>query len=213
MRTTIKSLTILTLVFLIRLTFSCCNCPEQPASYQFDQLSIQNLDQSGWSANGTDYNVMYPAAVAFEIKLVDSSFRPPPAIAQAWQPKLSSAMAMQRCECPYHLFLKHEISNFSILTLQDFSPEKPAGTDIADSFVWQIRWNHLYQSIDSLLPELNTPFYAEYNIEKAYKLFCTDSVQNDSLQLVFQFHYANGEILSDTTEVIAIRISGEEGAL
>ena len=208
-----KSLTILILVFLVRLTFSCCNCPEQLASYQFDHLSIQNYDHTGWTANRTDYNVMYSAAIAFEITLTDSSFRPPLAIAQAWHPKLSSAMAMQRCECPYHLFLKHEISNLSILTLHDFSPEKPAGSDIVDSFVWQFKWNHLYQSIDSLLPELNEPFYAKYFPEKTYQFFCTDSVQNDSLQLVFQIQYANGEILSDTTEVIAIRISGEEGAL
>lgn len=211
MRITLKALVIITAVFLIKLTFSCCNCTEQVAEYQYDNLLISNLNNSEWSANLTDYNAMEAAAIAFEMKLVDSSFRPPIDMARAQLPKLTSAMAMQPCECPFHLFLRNEIDSLSIITLRDFSKDVPAGTDIIKSFVWQVDHNHMYNSIDSLLAKMNESYY-DYSVEpeRAYELFCRDSVESDSLQLVFRLKYSNGDILTDTTNVIAIRRSGRE---
>lgn len=209
----VKSGILISLFFLIRLAFSCCNCPEQPASFQFDALIISNLDNATWTAQHTDTRQMEAAAVAFEIALSDTAFRPPPELAQNWRPSLPAARAMEPCWCPFHFYLKQEINRFTILTLLDFSPDRPAGSEIAGSFVWQVGWNHLYHSIDSLLPNLNEPFYGDLGPSKTYQLFCMDSVQNDSLQLVFQFHYANGEILSDTSDLITIRSSAAEGRL
>jgi hypothetical protein len=204
MRSVHKTLTLIILLFLIRLTLSCCRCPELTADFQFNSITIVNLDNSLWEAQPTDQNVMSAAAVAFEISLADSSFIPKPEVAGGWSPGFTTARAMEDCWCPYHFFPEHEITKFSVITLHGFSQDVPAGSDIADSFLWQIRWNHLYRSVDSLLSELNRPFYGDLFPEKTYQLFCSDSVQNDSLQLVFQFHFANGELLSDTTHVISI---------
>jgi len=213
MRIYSRALLIISVFFLIRLGFSCCNCVEQVAEYQFDSIEITNIDNSEWTANHSDYNKMYPTAVAFRVNVADTSFRGYYEMAQVWSPKLPSAMAMQPCECPFHFFLKNEISKVSVITLRDISPDKTAGSDIADSFVWQQGWNHMYQSVDSLLNIMNKPFYDYRNPQKSIQFYCRDSVQNDSLQLVFQFQYTNGEMLSDTTELISILLSGEEGRL
>lgn len=179
--------------------------------YQFDSLEISNLDNSAWGTQPTELNVMAAAAVAFEINLVDSSFNYfEPAVAQHWRPNLNTAQAMERCRCPFHFFPDPEIDRLSILTLRDFSPDQPAGSDITALFLWQNDWNHLYRSIDSLVPMLNEPFYDEWLPAKKFQVFCQDSVENDSLQLVFRVEFVNGEVLADTTNVVAIRRSGEE---
>lgn len=212
MPTLIKSLTIITLVFLIRLTFSCCHCPEQEATYQFDHLLISNINNAEWSPKQTAYDNMFDEAVAFEVTFIDSSFQNI-MMAQNWSPALNSAQAMEPCHCPWHLFIKHEISHLSIISLRDFSPDKPAGTDIVKSFVFQTGWNHLYNDIDSLIPRLNLDYYSDEQPKKVIDFYCKDRVENDSLQLIFQLHYVNGEMLSDTTNIIAILSSDQEGTL
>jgi hypothetical protein len=205
-----RAFTILTLVFLVRLVFSCCNCTEQEATYQFDHLLISNINNAEWTANQTDFDVMYDEAVAFRMTLIDSSSTEYH-LAQNRRPALTGAMAMQPCECPWHFFIRHEISEFSVISLRDFSTDKPAGTDISSSFVFQTGWNHLYVNIDSLIPRLNLDYISYEQPKKVIDLFCKDRVENDSLQLVFQIHFVNGDVIADTSNVIAIRKSGEEG--
>lgn len=205
----VKVLVIMVVGFLVRMGFSCCRCPEQVREYRFDHLFIENINNADWTADRTDWDVMHAAAVAFRVTLVDSSFQ---WFEQAALTGLAtnSVMAMEPCWCPWHIYLEHPIEKLSILTLRDFSPDQPAGSDLVDLFVWQTGWNHLYQSIDSLLPRLNESWYTDFIPEKTVDFFCKEAVQTDSLQLVFRLHYANGEVLADTTGVIAILHENQE---
>lgn len=206
-----KSLILISLAFIVRLIFSCCNCPETIVYYQFQTMETMNLDNSTWVAKPTDYDVMQPAAVAFEITLTDTLARYDQAMNQRWKPQLNAAHAVIDCFCPFHYYPEPKMSRFSIHSLLDYAPGQPAGSDITGSFVWQYRHRHLYRNMDSLLQVLNEPFYDDGNPRKTFQFFCRDSMINDTIQLVFRLEFENGEILADTTNQIAIRRSGENG--
>lgn len=204
MKQTFKILTIVVCVFLIRLTLSCCRCREELVNFDFNTILIENLDNSTWRPIQAHTNSMLSTAVAFEIHISDSTIREIHFMAhQRTSFGFPSAMAMQPCECGSIFELNNEITKLAILTLEDISPQTPAGTDITQRFLWGKEREYLYQPMDSLLVNLNTPFIA-FSPNKSMRVFYMDTVMTSQAQFVVEFQYADGQILSDTTNLIQI---------
>lgn len=207
MKRTLKILSLILCFFLFRLTLSCCRCPEPIVYYDYNTISIRNLDNSTWRATYTDADTMFAAAVAFEIQTSDSTIWSDPVMAyKKSNSGIPSAYAMEPCDCPFTYTLRNDINLLSILTLKDISPDIPAGTEVTDRFLWSNQTEYLYHPIDSLRVNLNTPFLAIF-AAKTFRLFSTDTIGNEHAQFAVSLHFSDGQILSDTTHLIHIKQS------
>lgn len=123
---------ILALIFLLRIISACCRCGEPgKLHYLFDEISVQNLDNSG------EYDVVSTSeriakeAFGLQIELTikkESNYYSPRSIS------FSSANATS-CDCVYEEFLpKDTISALSISTLSDFDEKRFAGSDVSSYF-------------------------------------------------------------------------------
>lgn len=123
---------ILALIFLLRLISACCRCDEpSKLHYLFDEVLVQNLDNSGEYYVVSTSERITKEAFGLQIELSikkESNYYSPRSIS------FSSANAIS-CECVYEEYLpKDTISALSISTLNDFDSKHFAGDDVSSYF-------------------------------------------------------------------------------
>jgi len=206
MNKTIKVITILCLLFGLKLFSSCirCNCEDEFAYFRYSEATISNIDNNGTYAKVTTSDTLNNSAVAFLVKLnvhdtLYSQTKPNFSFitnANAWQ-----------CRCPYYLIPQQKIEKVEIITLLDINSEIKANTIITDKFVWRDNEffnNNLYKDINILADELNKKYF-EYEIKQQFALFLKTKVENKSARFNINIYLSDNEVLSVNTNLLTIR--------
>lgn len=205
MKRTTKILLILVSIFIFRLALSCCRCPEEIIFFDYNEVSIHNLNNSEIHTKFTDYNTMFSAAVAFEIRLSDSTYlQDLISVNNFANLGFSSARAMQPCDCLPIFKPSQEIMKISIFTLEEMSPQISANTEVTDHFL--TRKEALYQSLDVLTEELNSTFQS-FQPLYTIRIYCKDNIENDKAQFAIYFYLSDGRIITVISNLIHIKQS------
>lgn len=208
MRTLKKALLILLVVNILRIIPGCCECDDSTMPFNFNRLTINNLDNSGDWAMTTTSDTMVAAAVAFEVALFDSSgyyyFAQGPPVNTGG---FCSAMAM-KCDCASLLKANQYLKDILITTLYSLNPEIDAGSDVTEWFVARptntgASGNSLYLSLESLCLQSEGKTYYDSGME-SFGLYLTIPVANSHARFVIKTIFSDNITLSDTTRLISI---------
>ncbi|WP_321285596.1 DUF5034 domain-containing protein [uncultured Sunxiuqinia sp.] len=193
--------------FLSRLIVSCCSCNSGTIEFDFKQIQITNLDNSGAYPTKLDGTTMKRATVAFEVVLSSDEYFCAGFIKRSnWG--FSSASAFQ-CDCDPVFRPSQYIENIHILTKYDLSETAKGNTIVNDLFrAKENYWGGLkvddYQKIDDFVSEL-PKYEASYDQQIRLHLFCTEEIQNDSTQFEIEVVFNDGMILTTTTDLIYLQ--------
>lgn len=152
-----KALFVLLLGFIVRLFFSCCNCPDDVTAINLNSMYISNLDNSDIYFNGDNpvfNDSMINAAVAFEVAIIDSTIKEYPVYYGA-NIGFNSASAMEPCACFPYYEAEEEITSFTITTLNDINSKYKAGSDVTSLFVGTPSENFLYKNFSDIIQVVN----------------------------------------------------------
>lgn len=197
-----KVLFVLFLIFISRLFFSCCNCPDDTTSVNLNKVNIDNIDntfQYGYSEI-TKKDTLYRAAVAFKVNVIDSTVTETHWFYVA-NMGFNSASAFQPCECPQLFQPKQNISEIKIITQKDINSQIKAGSDVTDLFVGTPTDNFLYTPLDKLLEKLEgtvSAGMAGYSVS----IYCKEPIDNETAQFEILIGLSDSRILRATTRLI-----------
>ena len=204
MQRSTRILLILLSIFVIRLTFSCCRCTSELVFFEYNEISIANLDNSIWRSINHNGDKMLATAVAFEIVLQDSTIGEERIASHHRAPLgLPSAMAFQPCDCGFTFKPSQEIIKISIITLEDISDEIPADTDVTENFVCQSKSDYLYESVETFVEKLNATFIS-FQPFNPIRIFLKDKVENDQARFVVFVYLSDGRVISVVSDLIQI---------
>lgn len=194
---------VLTIIFISRLFFSCCNCPDDVSSINYNEISILNVNNAlpyGYF-DTTMVDTLMNSAVAFEIILKDSTQKDTYYFVQHFG--FSTANAMQPCDCFPMFKAKQEITKIRITTLFDMNETIKANTEVSHYFVALPSHTFLYSSINELLPILNDKIlYISASI--SFKIFCKEIIMNDVAQFDIQVDLSDGSVLLAKTNLVQL---------
>lgn len=124
---------ILLIAFTVRLSLSCCDCPETNTfKYTFDSIQLFHLDNSGKKPvivnSGTIPKEAYGMQIEFSLGPMASGSIPDLTL-------FNSACAYD-CFCPpeFEYVAEDTISGMKIISLNDFDDTHPADSDISEYF-------------------------------------------------------------------------------
>jgi hypothetical protein len=197
-----KSLLILILAFTLRIIQSC-GCQDDPHFFDFDQITVLNLDNSKDYPISSSTDTMYSSAVTFEISISDNK-------GYAYLRKgnfgfgFSEAVAS---ECPIQFKSNQQISEITIITLEAISSEIPENTDITDLFLGLVPYNssltYLYEPIDKLYNKINQETYFD-DTTAAFQIFSKVNIQNEIARFAIIIDLSDGRTLTGLTDLIHI---------
>lgn len=201
-----KSLLLLILLFTLRIIHSC-GCPDDPHFFDFDLMTVSNLDNSKDYLQSNPTDTMYSSAVAFEISISGSK-----GFAHLGKSNFSlgfsEANAME--ECPTRFVSNQKISKISIKTMEAISSEIPENTDITDLFLGLVPYTsslkYLYEPIGNLYDKLNQETVFE-DATATLQVFCRVNIQNEKAQFEFTVNLSDGRTLTGLTDMIHIKQS------
>jgi len=198
-----KSLLILILVFALRIIHSC-GCPDDPNFFDFDQITVLNLDNSKDYLTSSSTDTMYSSAVAFQINI--SGIREFATLKMDnFILGFSEAIASEKC--PLQFKSNQQISKITIITREAISSEIPANTDITDLFLGLTpipsSIMYLYEPIDNLYNKINQEIFYD-DVTTSFQVFCKVNIQNEKAQFAFNVDLTDGRILTGLTNLIHI---------
>lgn len=201
-----KSLLILILGFTIRIIQSC-GCQDNPHFFDFDQITVLNLDNSKDYISSNPTDTMFSSAVAFEICISGSK-----GFAHLWKSNyslgFSEAGAMQ--ECPIRFVSNQQITKIAIKTLETISSEIPENTDITDLFLGLVpstsSLKYLYEPIDNLYNKINQETFFD-DATATFQVFCKVNIQNEKARFAIIIDLSDGRTLTGLTDLIHIKPS------
>jgi len=197
-----KILIVLTIIFLSRLLFSCCNCPKTAESANLNMIELEYLNLIPNEQN-LEYSSdsMLNASVAFEIIVRDST-----EAKNNWYVNnagFSSASAFQPCECPKLFLPDEQISSIKINTLKDINSKIKSGQEISGLFVAKNRNTFLYLEIEDLLKSMKgsvTSGLPGYRVA----VYLKEKIDNSEAQFEVSVTLSNSKVLKMKTKVIKI---------
>lgn len=197
-----KVLVLIAAVSLLRIISGCGDCPDDPVFFEFSDLSISNLDNSGAWGEGTSSDSMFDEAVSFRI-LVNGYFGPVRLKSSLGrQTGFSSCYAWSKC--PEILKPLHPISSLTIKTLYPIDNTIPENSDVSNLFVASQHYEKLYLSLPSLLKDLkNKTYYDDFG--ESFNIYLKSKVLNDKARFIISIRLDNDSIISDTTNTIYIK--------
>lgn len=201
-----RSLLLLSLLFAARIIHSC-SCPDNPHYFDFDLLTISNLDNSNDYLRSNQTDTMFSASVAFEISISGSRV-----FAQNHKSNFgfgfSEATAME--PCPIRFVPNQHITNITIRTLEAISSAIPQNTDVTNLFLGLIPYNsssgYMYESIADLISKVNQQSLFD-DPTSTFHLFCKENIQNEKARFEVTVHLSDGRTLTAITNPIHLKPS------
>lgn len=194
---------LISLAFMLRVVSSCID-PVWDFDFNFNKITVGNLDNSGIYWTDTDDNTMYSAAVAFKVTISDEMLLASGVLrrSDAGFTGFTPVSAMSP-EPRYHP--KHRITGISIVTLEDMSPGISAGTDVTGLFVAHLphfkTHDFLYLDAEELPSALDQEFYpGEPSV--SFQLFCRENIAGNAAQFLITVTLSDESTLSATTNPI-----------
>ncbi len=199
-----KVLVLIVAVSILRIISGCGDCPDDPVYFEFDGLSISNLDNSGaWSQVATS-DTMFNEAVAFGISI--TGYIGP----ERFKSSLLNSSGFSSCyafgsECPEILKPLHQLTAINITTLFPIDSATPANSHVSNLFVASdASYGNLYQSLTSLIEDIKDKTYSDIS-EEAFNIYLKSKVLNDKARFIISMRLDNDSIISDTTNTIYIK--------
>jgi hypothetical protein len=201
-----RSLLLVSLLFAARIIHSC-SCPDNPHYFDFDLLTISNLDNSQDYLRSNQTDTMFSASVAFEISISGSRV-----FAQNHKSNFgfgfSEATAME--PCPIRFVPNQHITNITIRTLEAVSSAIPQNTDVTNLFLGLIPYSsssgYMYESSADLISKVNQQSLFD-DPTSTLHLFCKENIQNEKARFEVTVHLSDGRNLSAITNPIHLKPS------
>jgi hypothetical protein len=193
---------LISLAFLLKAVSSCIQ-PVFDFDFDFNKITVTNLDNSDVYVMRNDRDTMYSSAIAFEVTLSDEEFLAAGSLPKAETafPGFTPATAMSP-ESLYHP--RHHITALRIVTLEEMSPAIPAGSDVTGLFVAYVpRYSEgfLYIITDELLTMINRDFYpGEPSV--SFQLFCNQDITASRVLFAITVTLSDESMLTAQTGIV-----------
>ncbi len=198
-----KTLFILILVFALRIIQSC-GCPDDPHFFDFENISILNLDNSKDYVRSGSTDAMFSSAVAFEITI---SGRGEFASLKRAILSLGFSEITASDKCPLQFKSNQKISKITIITMEAISPEIQANTDVTDIFLGIVPFHSsptfLYEPLDNIYHAINPEIFID-NTTSCFQVVCNRNILNDKAQFTINIDLSDGRTLTGTTNLITL---------
>jgi hypothetical protein len=199
-----RSLLLLSLLFAARIIHSC-SCPDNPHYFDFDLITVANLDNSRDYVRSNPTDTMFSSSVAFEISITGSRV-----FAQNGSSNFSfgftEATAME--ECPIRFVPNQQICKITVRTLMAISSEIPENSDVTDLFLGLIPYSsssgYMYEPIDSLYGKINRDNFFNQPVS-TLQLFCTVNIHSTDARFEFTVDLSDGRNLTAITNPIHLK--------
>lgn len=151
-----KVLLILLALPLLDVFYACCNCGDNTEEkfYTNSGFALKNIDNSGEEPlESASENINKKAyGIRLQVNRQSLSFIK----TETYQPLFSQGAYAMSCDCPPEVTYDHtdKVESIKIITLNDFTTDKPANSDITEYF--KIR--KLYKDVSELVKSLNYDF-------------------------------------------------------
>jgi len=183
-----KVLLILLALPLLDVFYACCNCGDNTEEkfYTNSGFALKNIDNSGEEPlESASENINKKAyGIRLQVNRQSLSFIK----TETYQPLFSQGAYAMSCDCPPEVTYDHtdKVESIKIITLNDFTIDKPANSDITEYF----KMRKLYKDVSELVKSLNYDFSytlketeyfdlllmvspAEANVQHQFKLIIT----------------------------------------
>ena len=191
------------LAFMAELAISCCDCPELTIlDYNSCSLTVQNLDNEGRLPRTSIARSINKNAFGLELAILQSEF-----ICKSQRPSLflNSAWAIS-CECePAVQYLPlQEIEDVQIISLNDFNPDHPAGSDITSLFRVYDRFE--FYNVKTYLLSLQTIRFDFLDPEEKLQLLLIDPPSDtNEQQFEITLSLSDGRVLSAESPIVTLQ--------
>ncbi|HPT14879.1 MAG TPA: hypothetical protein PK796_08840 [Bacteroidales bacterium] len=197
-----KLFVLIAAVSILRIISGCGDCPDDPVFFEFNEVSISNLDNSGAWSQVTTSDSMFDEAVSFRV-MIDGYFEP-----VKFQSSFLRNTGYSSCyafsKCPEILKPLHPITALTIKTLYPINNEIPANSDVSNMFVAsESSWGNLYHPLTSHTVSLKDKIY--YDFSESFNIYLKSKVLNDKARFIISVRLDNDSIISDTTNIIYIK--------
>ena len=211
MRILKKAILILLVANVLRIIPGCCECDDIPMEFDFNKTEIRNLDNSGEWVQSNFTDIMLPGAVAFEVNLFDSLgyYYPQYAAGQLFKSVGFKTSLALSCDCSTPFIARQYLTGIRITTFYDISESIPAGSNVTDLFVGQLRGNSaksssVYINLSDITRQTENKTYYDSGIE-SFGIFLKPEVENHVAQFEIQLTFSDLRVLTDTTELVQIK--------
>jgi len=205
MKTFIKSLAILAIVFVLRTLSGCmCRCSDVSDPFDFTTVEIFNLDNTRSYPVRIQNDTIFSRAVAFRVVVRDNQ----PYFSHNCINHLFSFSNAIACDCSHLLRANDSIVKINIKTLFDINPKILANSDVTDKFVCSkenyFEPENLYKSIHQIYPLINSKTYYDFGVED-FNIYLKDEILKDTAQFIIYVQLKNKVVLTDTTHLLSIK--------
>jgi|WetSurMetagenome_2_1015567.scaffolds.fasta_scaffold233626_2 hypothetical protein len=197
-----KLLILIVAVFILRIVPGCFDCPDDPVFFEFSDLTLSNLDNSGtWSQVSTS-DSMFSEAVSFRIQI--NGYFGPERMQSSFLRNTGFSLCYAFSKCPEILKPAHPITEMSVKTLYPIDIATPVNSEVSNLFVAsQSSYESLYQTLDSYIKSLSNKTYDDF--AETFNIYLKSKVMNDKARFVITVRLDDNSTISDTTQTIIIR--------
>lgn len=193
-------------VFLLRLAVGCCNCEDQYYSFDYENILIENIDNSGQWSKPSESNAMPAEGVAFEIQILGSD----PVLSaksQIFSTGFTTASA-QSCNCEELYVASHTITEIKIRTLEDLNSDYCCNDDVTSLFLANSCLScedigNFYITIDKLIHRINPEAFYQIPVNK-FLIYLKTPVENTTAKFEIEVVLSNGKSIIGQTKSIDI---------
>lgn len=196
-----KVLVLIAAVSLLRIISGCGDCPDDPVFFEFSDMAISNLDNSGAWGEGTSSDSMFDEAVSFRV-MINGYFEP-----VKFQSSFFRITGFSSCyafDCEQILKPIHPIVSTTITTLYPIDNSILENSDVSNLFVAsESSLGNLYQPLNSYIAGLKDKLY--FDSSESFNIYLKSKVLNDTARFIISVRLDNDSIISDTTNTIYIK--------
>ena len=192
--------------FLLRLAVGCCGCEDQFYSFDYEQIRIENIDNSGQWSKPSESNSMPAAGVAFEIQLLGSD----PVLTTQSRLKINgfNTASALGCNCEELYVANHTITEIKIRTLENLNADYCCNEDVTSLFLANSCLScddvgNFYVTIDELVRRINPEAFYQKQVNK-FLIYLKVPVENTEAQFEIEVMLSNGVSITSQTKRIEI---------
>jgi len=179
-----KILLILLALPLLDVFYACCNCEDNTEEkfYINSGFTLKNIDNSGEEPlESTSVNINKKAyGIRLQVNRQSLSFIK----TETYQPLFSQGAYAMSCDCPPEVTYEHsdKVESIKIITLNDFTADKPANSDITEYF----KMRKVYKDVIELVKSLNYDFPYKLEEKEYFDLLLMIPPSEDNIQHQFK---------------------------
>jgi len=203
-----KLLLLFFVITTIRIASSCCECDESLSYFDFNKLTLANIDNTGDWPVSTASDSMWFEAVAFEAALFDSTGYYY-AMAKPSHDLHLGFQAAYSCKCSFPVQSMQQMSEINIYTLESLNDSLPAGANVSRLFVAQSTSGGSNSTLYVSLPDLcnsseQQRYYYGEGVE-SFRLFLKIPVSSPFVRFEMVIKLTDDRELTSQTRRIYIR--------